>query len=122
MKLPTATEYAIDLMAALAQANGKGCTTLRELCKTTGISVKYAESLMTRLSRAQMVTSFRGRHGGYRLAQDASKIKVLDIIEKIEGTLFPDRGECSEGTRKVNTILRETFQQSLKGWTLAKLI
>ena len=115
MKLPTATEYAIDLMAALAQANGKGRTPLRELCEKTGISLKYAESLMMRLSRGNMVTSFRGRDGGYCLARDASKIKVLDIIQKIEGVLFPDRQECSEGTRKVNAILRKTFEQGLKG-------
>jgi len=122
MKLPTATEYAIDLMTTLAQASGKKPTPLRALCKRTGISVKYAESLMLRLRHANLVMSVRGRDGGYRLAQDANQIKVLDIIEGIEGTLFPNRQEDSEGTGKVNALLRETFHKALKGWTLAKLI
>ena len=122
MKLPTATEYVIDIMGMLAKAEGKGLVKLRELSEGTCVSRKYLENLMMRLSRAGFVDSFRGRDGGYRLAKKASKIKVLDIIRHFEGSFFPDRDESCKAARRVNAILRQTFERSMRDWTLAKLV
>ena len=47
----------------------------------------YLEQVLVQLKRARLVKSYRGSHGGYALARDATKITVLDVLTCLEGPI-----------------------------------
>jgi len=67
---------------------------LKEISENEGITEKYLEQIIIALRAANLVKSVRGAHGGYFLARDSEKITVREIIEKLEGSLFPV--DCAE--------------------------
>lgn len=61
---------------------------LNQIAQEEQISLKYLESIFTQLRRAGIVHSIRGAEGGYLLAQPASGVSILAIIEALEGPLI----------------------------------
>ncbi|GAB1433474.1 Rrf2 family transcriptional regulator [Spirochaetota bacterium] len=95
------TQYAIRAMTCLAKMEGRNATSL-EIAQAENIPAKYLEGIMRRLKVAGLVESERGKKGGYRMVLDPSSIKMLDIVEAIEGRIKPvtcvDKAElCSLG-------------------------
>ena len=60
---------------------------LGEISERQSISLPYLEQLFVKLRRADLVTSTRGPGGGYRLAQSASDIRVVDILSAVDETV-----------------------------------
>jgi Rrf2 family protein len=56
----------------------------------------YVRSAMSDLRRAGIVTTRRGRVGGYRLARPAENITLADIIRAVDGPLTIVQGERPE--------------------------
>ncbi len=56
----------------------------------------YVRSAMSDLRRAGIVSTRRGRVGGYRLARPAEKITLADIIRAVDGPLTIVQGERPE--------------------------
>jgi Rrf2 family protein len=48
---------------------------------------KFLEQILLDLKKRGLVHSTRGRHGGYRLAREASEISFAEIIRLIDGPL-----------------------------------
>jgi Rrf2 family iron-sulfur cluster assembly transcriptional regulator len=53
---------------------------LPELAAATGVSLSYLQHLAPDLRRANLISGFKGRGGGYRLAKPVYEISVLDIF------------------------------------------
>jgi Rrf2 family protein len=49
------------------------------------ITPKIALKVLRKLSEAGIVKSFKGAQGGYELARDGNELKVLEIVELIDG-------------------------------------
>lgn len=58
-----------------------------EMAQTLSVSEAHLVKVLQRLTRAGLVAPARGRHGGYRLAQPAGQITLLNVFEAIEGPL-----------------------------------
>ena len=58
-----------------------------DLAKETGLPAPTVSKLTRMLTRAGLLDSLRGAHGGYRLARDAEAISVGALVEAIEGPL-----------------------------------
>lgn len=56
----------------------------------------YVRSAMSDLRRAGIVSTRRGRVGGYRLARPADRITLADIIRAVDGPLTVVQGERPE--------------------------
>ncbi len=103
MKISTKGTYAVRLMILLA-THGEELVSLKEISRITGISKKYLEQIVPSLTSAGLIRSVRGAQGGYRLANSASKITILDILKVTEGSIAPasclqgDTFECNFGT------------------------
>lgn len=54
----------------------------------TGIPYKYLTMLMTKLSKADLLTALRGRNGGFTLSRDKDKINLLDVLDAIGENRF----------------------------------
>src|SRR3546814_5982641 len=58
-----------------------------ELAERTHLETPTVAKLLKPLAQAGLVEGFRGASGGYRLAQDASRISLKAIVEAMEGPL-----------------------------------
>ena len=89
MKISTKGRYATRAMMELALQQESLPVKLKDIASAQGISIKYLENLFRELKNAGLVTSVVGKNGGYRLAKKPAEIKVLDIVETMEGDLAP---------------------------------
>ena len=89
LKLSTKGRYGVRLMLNLAHhlADGEESVILRTISKEEDISIRYLEQIIIPLKIKKLVKSTRGAGGGYALNQDPAKIKLLEIIEILEGDI-----------------------------------
>lgn len=87
MKLSTKGRYGLRALIDLAMYSEKEAVSISSISARQGISESYLEQLVRRLRKSGLVVSIRGAQGGYRLAKEASKISVGDILRSLEGNL-----------------------------------
>ena len=113
MLISSKGRYALRLMiyiAAFGDAEGK--IALREVADREDISLKYLEQLVRPLMHAGLLTSVRGKGGGYALARPAAEIRAGDILRAAEGTTAPVACEGLEGA-----CHRAALCSTVKFWT-----
>ena len=86
MKLSTKGKYGLYAMVYLAQHEGEGPQSLKNIAEL-GLPDPYLEQLLGSLRRAGLVKTVRGAQGGYQLSRPAGEITMRHIIEAMEGPL-----------------------------------
>lgn len=101
MLVSTKGRYALQLAIYVARAESAGAVAVRYVAEAEGISVKYLEQLARSLVEAGVLTSIRGKGGGYKLACSAEGITAGDVLRAVEGSTVPVacRGIDSECAR-----------------------
>jgi Rrf2 family transcriptional regulator, cysteine metabolism repressor len=92
LKVSQKTEYAMRAMTELAvraDAEGDGLVPARALAEAQHIPLRFLEQQLGALHKAGLVESFRGAGGGCRLSRPAAEIRVADIVDAIEGPMYP---------------------------------
>ena len=89
MRISTKGRYALRLMLDLAEHQGDGCVSLKDVAQRQDISKKYLEQIVPTLSRAGFLLTNRGYQGGYRLARRPEDYTARDILRLTEGSLAP---------------------------------
>lgn len=87
MKLSTKGRYAMVALADLALQGRENLVTLGDISERQDISLPYLEQLFVKLRRGGLVESVRGPGGGYRLAREASEIRVVDVLRAVDETV-----------------------------------
>lgn len=85
IRMSKLTDYAIVILAHLARS--EGTVTAQELAERSKVPLPTVSKLCKELSKAGLVISHRGRHGGYGLARSAESISVAEIVEALEGPI-----------------------------------
>jgi Rrf2 family protein len=85
LELTKRGDYAVRAMLALARAPGEGRMSVRRIAEEMEIPVRFLPQVMGDLVAARLVEATTGRSGGYRLAQPADAITLLDVVEAVEG-------------------------------------
>lgn len=80
------TQYAVKAAVRLALTHGARPVQAREIADFGGIPRKFVEQVMHDLRQAGLVTSRRGRSGGYELSRDPHDISFADVVEAVEGS------------------------------------
>jgi Rrf2 family protein len=75
-------EYALRAIVFLAD-QGEARTT-QEIAAATRVPASYLSKVMQSLSRARVVRSQRGLHGGFTLATSPNELSVWDVIEAVD--------------------------------------
>jgi Rrf2 family protein len=90
MEITRETDYAIRCVLYLS---GKGDSVIMadEISRAMSVPKSFLSKILQKLSKAGVVTSFRGVKGGFRLARKPKQISLLDIIEAIEGPAAMNR-------------------------------
>ena len=89
MKISTKGRYALRMLLDIAQHQGTGTVTLKEVAARQNISKKYLEQIALVLSQTGILHGSRGHQGGYRLVGQPGDYTVCRILETMEGSLHP---------------------------------
>ena len=89
MSISTKGRYAVRAMLELALRTGGGPTLIKDICERQRISKLYLEQLFGRLKTAGLVRSIRGPSGGFMLAKPPSEIRLIDIVQTMDGSNAP---------------------------------
>ena len=137
MKLSKKGEYALRSLINLGIAAevGRKLVQVSELADTEQLPVKFLEQIMSALKEARLVSSARGKFGGYRLAKPAKKITIGEVVRLIDGPLAPigcvsqtayekctcpDEAHC--GLRMLMLDVRNAIAGILDRYTLADVV
>lgn len=129
MQFSSGAGYGLQAMTRLAVAynSDKPILHLAELSVLDDVPENYLERVLRKLRKAQLIESVQGRKGGYRLSRAPKKITAKEILETLEGNLFPykcfcgcDSGTCL--TRGVWHKLYLSITKTLDNITLSDLI
>lgn len=97
--------YALQALVHLAEAWEGGLVAARTIAEKEGIPEKFLEGILLALKNARVVSSERGRDGGYRLRKPPAEIFIGDVVRLIDGPLAPF-GDVVELRHRVKTEAR----------------
>jgi Rrf2 family protein len=102
MKISHRGLYALQALVHLAEAYEGGLVAARTIAEKEGIPEKFLEGILLALKNARVVSSERGREGGYRLRKPPREIFIGDVVRLIDGPLAPF-GDVGELQQRVKT-------------------
>jgi Rrf2 family protein len=119
MMISTRGRYALRMMVDLADHQGNGYVSLKDIAERQEISKKYLEQIIPVLNSAQFLQTTRGFQGGYRLSRAPKDYTMAEILQATEGTLVPV--SCLDGTE--NSCARQAACATLPVWEgLSKVV
>ena len=89
MRISTRARYGTRAMLDLALHYDGGTIMVKDVAERQQISSRYLEQLLFTLKLSGMVRSTRGTHGGFSLAKPPSEIKLIEIVEALDGSIAP---------------------------------
>jgi Rrf2 family protein len=94
------------------------------ICRNYDVSRDFLSHIMLRLKAAGLVSSIRGRHGGYRLSREIGSISLGEVVSAIEGPDEPPRAGRGRGSHALISIrkrIRSTERAALDQTMMAQL-
>jgi Rrf2 family protein len=134
LKVSQKAEYALRAMIELAlqrDRSGDALVSARSIAEAQQIPLRFLEQQLGALHKAGLVESFRGAGGGCRVARDPAGIRMADVIDAVEGPLYPmtcldehdhtcwQTGQC--GLQELWGEVLLAIRQVLEKTTLAEL-
>ena len=114
--------YGLAALFELAKNYNMGFIQIKDIASAQNIPQNYLEQLLSILKKAGLVESMRGSHGGYKLNKPADKIKIIDIIEALDGPLIISETSRSNDILNIYWNQIETQFTNLFNDTLEKLV
>ena len=81
MQLSNTSQYAIRILAYMADQKDSKLMNATELSEALYIPYKFLTKIMTELVKVGLIVSIRGRDGGYQFDKKTSEIMVSDILD-----------------------------------------
>lgn len=110
MLITRESEYAIRMVRALADNEIKP---VRKICDDEPVPLKWAYKILKKMEHANIVKSFHGVKGGYRLDKEISEITMLDIFAINENNLRTGRclHGCAHDAKSKRCLMNKDFEQ-----------
>ncbi|MCD7822932.1 MAG: Rrf2 family transcriptional regulator [Oscillospiraceae bacterium] len=89
MKISTKGRYALRMLIDLAENQGEGYVSLKDIAERQDISKKYLEQIVPAFNGSDILRTNRGYQGGYRLSRPPEEYTVGEILRLTEGNLAP---------------------------------
>lgn len=127
MKLSVKVDYACRVLAQLARHYGEQrLAHIEELARIEAVPANYLVQILSELRNGGLITSRRGKQGGYVLARSPEKITLYDIVTLIEGDHLELGGNADgQSGKRVQQVWREvraTLEAKYKSCTLDMLV
>jgi Rrf2 family protein len=88
-------EYGLQAVLYLALKPEGEMTSIKELSAKIGVPYHFVGKILQSLTRKGLLTSLKGPTGGYALALPPREIKLMHVVEAIDGADFV--GKCVLG-------------------------
>lgn len=85
MMFSTTCSYAMRAMCRLAALRQQGYASMKDICEGTDLPSQFIAKILRDLAKADLLTSAKGRGGGFALSREPSSICLYDIVEIIDG-------------------------------------
>jgi Rrf2 family protein len=133
MKVTSKADYAIHAMIYIAAVNGKKLCTIDQISESEKIPREYLAKILKELTQKGFLSSWKGVHGGYKLAKPRAQITFLEIMEAMQGPLALSLCNVGEVQRNGShrkgqcaafpffDDLKKKVQKELSGANLGKL-
>jgi Rrf2 family protein len=130
VRITARVDYAVRAAIELAAAAPDALTADR-IAAAQGIPARFLQAILGDLQRAHLVTSQRGRDGGYRLALPASEVSIARVMRVQQGFLAEVHGQRPEDVvypaaaaelASVWVAAREAYRRVLEEVTLADVV
>jgi Rrf2 family protein len=113
VRLSKKVEYGLIAIRHVATKSQGELVTAKEIADAYGIPFELLAKVLQRLTKAGLIHSVQGVHGGYALARPANEIAVSAIISAIEGSR-PVIARClSDGPQSCGVYLHCTIKSPL---------
>ena len=130
MRISARVDYAVRAAVELA-AVAPGSLTSDKIAQAQGIPTRFLQAILGDLQHARLVTSQRGREGGYRLALPPSEVSIARVMRVEQGFLAEVHGQRPEDVEypgaaaplaHVWVAAREAYRRVLENVTLADVV
>ncbi|MDZ4804123.1 MAG: Rrf2 family transcriptional regulator [Candidatus Eisenbacteria bacterium] len=125
--LTKTTEAGIQALVYLALGKGGEPLSPRVIAEATGMSPSYLSKVTGQLVRADILRAHRGARGGVTLSRPAGKIRLIEVVEALQGRIVGRYCEDTTGVASIcafheamHEVHRATVEV-LSRWTLADL-
>jgi Rrf2 family protein len=131
MRVSAKAEYAcVAVLELAARSQGPAPVHIKTIHDATGIPFRFLVQILLQLKTAGLVTSTRGKAGGYHLSRPAEEISLADVISCIDerSALPASRLHKVLRTPAIDVLLgawrevEEEKQRLLERLTLAELM
>ena len=118
-------KYALQALAFLAEKyDEEALVLIGTIANEKKIPIKFLEAILCELRNHDVLTSVRGRSGGYRLAEPPKKISLARIIRIVDGPIallscvslnfYKECENCDRKTCGINPVMTEARDAILK--------
>ena len=130
MRITARVDYAVRAALELAAVAPEALTAER-IATAQDIPSRFLQTILGDLQHARLVTSQRGREGGYRLALPPSEVSIARVMRVEQGFLAEVHGQRPEDVEYAGTAVplasvwvaaREAYRQVLEQVTLADVV
>ena len=130
MRISARVDYAVRAAVELAAVAPESLTSDR-IAAAQGIPARFLQAILGDLQHARLVTSQRGREGGYRLALPPSEVSIARVMRVEQGFLAEVHGQRPEDVEypgaasslsSVWVAAREAYRRVLENVTLADVV
>ncbi len=130
MRITARVDYAVRAALELAAA-APGALTSERIATAQGIPARFLQAILRDLQGARLISSQRGREGGYRLALPADQISIARVMRTEQGFLADVHGQRPENldypgpAHPLGTVwvaARAAYRQVLEEVTLADVV
>jgi len=102
MKISHRGLYALKALMHLAESYDRGLVKIHEIAEEESLPEKFLEGILVTLKNGRLVSSQRGREGGYRLRRPPEEVLVGEVVRLMDGPLAPF-GDAVELAHRVRT-------------------
>lgn len=85
MRITQEADYAIRITYCLAMSKDK--VRAKTISENTGVPLRFALKILRKLIFADIIISFKGVNGGYKINKPLDKVSFGEIIEVIDGPI-----------------------------------
>ena len=114
IRVSTQGRYALRAVVDVLVNSEDGPTLRRDIADRQGLSAAYVAQLFRQLTRAGILTSVRGRGGGYTIGGDPSSITAGDVLRAVEGPIAVvhcvEPGESPSCDRAENCVTHRVWR------------
>ena len=112
LKLTKKADYGLIALRHLASVPGATAST-KDIADAYGLPVPLLAKVLQMLTKAKILQSVAGTHGGYKLSREAHRISALEVVRAIDGPVilthcFTEHGTCDQSD---NCTVREPLRK-----------